>query len=371
VPEPRVIMVTCSYAPARDGLSRQTHRLAKALAAQGVPVTTLTQRLPGTEAREELDGVQVVRLPVPPFGGYRTKAFPFIAAFVPYMLRHRDDFDVVHVHQMLVHAGAAVAVAHRLGKPSIVKVAGGGDSGNVAYLKRWRYSGGLTLRTLRKATRFVSLSEQVTAELAGVGFAVDKIVEIADGIEVERFAMPRTSEGQHVVTAARLSHEKGVDILVVAWPAVARVCPAARLTILGGGDDETALKAQARTLGVADSIDFAGEIEDVRPYLARSIFALPSRNEGMSNALLEAMAAACPIVASDISPNRRLIRDAANGRLFATQNPADLARVITELLGAPDVAARLGAQAAVDVAAFDIGGIARQHRELYSQVLET
>jgi glycosyltransferase involved in cell wall biosynthesis len=369
VRELRVLMVAFHYAPGRDGLSRQTHRLARALVAQGVRVTAVTHRLPGAPAREDLDGVAVVRLPVPARGGFRTRAFPFISLLVPWMLRHRDQFDVVHAHQGLQPAAAAVAVARLLRKPSLVKFAGGGSSGNVAYLKRWRFTGGLSLRALRDATRLISLSEQVTAELLQEGFSSARIVEIPDGIEVERFAIPRATAGQQVMAAGRLSHEKGVDVLVAAWPGVVGAIPGATLTILGDGPEGPALRARAQALGVAGGIHFAGEVEDVRPFLGRSIFALPSRNEGMSNALLEAMAAGCPIVASDISPNRRLIQDGTNGRLFRAGDPLDLAGRLVELLGDPGRAQALGARAAAAAASYSIEEVAQRHRALYAEIL--
>lgn len=362
-------MIASNYAPARDGVARQTHRLAKALVAQGVPVTTLTERLAGTSAREDIDGVKVVRLRAPRPGGYRRRIYPFIGRMLRYMLLHRDEFDIVHVHQMLIHTAAAVALAHVVGKPSVVKVAGGGEGGNIFHLKRWRYSGALSLRALRDATRVVSLSDQVTAELLEAGFPSSRIVELPDGIEVERFAVPRTTDIRHVMTAARLSHEKGIDVLVAAWPDVHRVYPAVTLTILGDGPNAKALQAQARTLGIADRIEFAGEVDDVRPYLARSIFALPSRSEGMSNALLEAMAAACPIVVSDISPNRRLIDDGSNGLVFRTEDPQGLAARLIDLLGDPGRAVALGTRAAVDSTRYSIDEVAHRHRMVYAAVM--
>lgn len=362
-------MIASTYAPARDGLARQTHQLSRTLVEQGVSVTALTERLPGTSARDEVDGVKVVRLRIANLSGYRRKIYPFIARMTAYLLRHRDEFDVVHVHQMTIHTGVAVALARALGKPSVVKVAGGGDTGNIAYLRRWRYSGALSLRMLKQTSRVISISEQLTTELLDAGFPVAQIVELPNGVDVERFAVPRTNDARHVMTAARLSHEKGIDILIAAWQSVATAYPHALLTILGDGPERPALEAQTRSLGIAERVAFAGEVEDVRPYLARSVFVLPSRNEGMSNALLEAMAAACPIVASDISPNRGLIQDKIHGRWFRTGDVADLAARLIDLLGDPQEAAALGARAAIAATRYSIDEVARRHRALYAEIL--
>src|SRR5262249_56746103 len=100
-----------------------------------------------------------------------------------------------------------------------------------------------------------------------------------------------------------------------------------QLVIVGDGPLRESLAGQARTLGVEDSVRFEGTVADVRPVLAAmDVFVLPSRAEGMSNALLEAMAAGRPVVATAVGGNTEVVTDGETGLLVPPANPAAIAR---------------------------------------------
>lgn len=104
--------------------------------------------------------------------------------------------------------------------------------------------------------------------------------------------------GPHLLAIGRLSHEKGFDLLLEAFSSLRLKFPQAELTILGSGPEETALKALHRALHLQTSIHFAGHV--LRPeswFSGATLFVLPSRREGLPNALLEAAAGGLPIVA--------------------------------------------------------------------------
>jgi|RhiMetdeSRZDD1v2_1073273.scaffolds.fasta_scaffold124524_2 GalNAc-alpha-(1->4)-GalNAc-alpha-(1->3)-diNAcBac-PP-undecaprenol alpha-1,4-N-acetyl-D-galactosaminyltransferase len=106
-----------------------------------------------------------------------------------------------------------------------------------------------------------------------------------------------------VITVGRLVKQKGIDVLLAAWAKVAAAMPGWRLALVGDGPLESELKAQARKLGIADSIDWFGHVSDPYPLLrGAEFFVMTSRFEGTPNALLEAMACGLPAVVSDASP---------------------------------------------------------------------
>ena len=106
-----------------------------------------------------------------------------------------------------------------------------------------------------------------------------------------------------VITVGRLVEQKGIDVLLAAWEKVAAAMPGWRLALVGDGPLEGELKAQARKLGIADSIDWFGHVSDPYPLLrGAEFFVMTSRFEGTPNALLEAMACGLPAVVSDASP---------------------------------------------------------------------
>ena len=108
--------------------------------------------------------------------------------------------------------------------------------------------------------------------------------------------------GPHLLAIGRLSPEKGFDLLIDAMAAVHRHFPAADLTVLGQGPEEARLRARCAELGLSKAIHFAGYTEQPWSYFpGATLLALPSRHEGMPNALLEAAAAGLPLVATPAS----------------------------------------------------------------------
>ncbi|MGA3070342.1 MAG: glycosyltransferase [Terracidiphilus sp.] len=107
-----------------------------------------------------------------------------------------------------------------------------------------------------------------------------------------------TGPGPHLLAVGRLSREKGFDLLLRALAIVREQFPQADLAITGAGPEEAALKAQCRDLGLEGAVRFAGRVDHPSAYFpGASAFVLPSRHEGLPNALLEAAAGGLPVVA--------------------------------------------------------------------------
>src|SRR5262249_13939735 len=129
-----------------------------------------------------------------------------------------------------------------------------------------------------------------------------------------------------------LAPEKGLDTLVIAWPRVRVHFPTAQLVLIGDGPERDVLKRLAGTVGLTvgptQPIDLPGSVPETIGVLRNAdLFVLPSREEGMSIALLEAMALGMPIVATSIVGNQRLVDDFENGRLVPPDDPVRLASV--------------------------------------------
>jgi glycosyltransferase involved in cell wall biosynthesis len=108
--------------------------------------------------------------------------------------------------------------------------------------------------------------------------------------------------GLQLLAVGRLSWEKGFDLLLKALAIVREQIPNVKLILVGAGREEAALKSLCRQLGLEDAVGFAGRIDPPYAFFARTtLFVLPSRHEGMPNALLEAAAAGLPIVATPAS----------------------------------------------------------------------
>ena len=150
-----------------------------------------------------------------------------------------------------------------------------------------------------------------------------------------------------VITVGRLVEQKGIDVLLAAWAKVAAAMPGWRLALVGDGPLEGELRAQARKLGVADSIDWFGHVSDPYPLLrGAEFFVMTSRFEGTPNALLEAMACGLPAVVSDASPGPcELVGDGgedAAGLIVPVENAEATAEAIIALARDEAMRRRLG-----------------------------
>jgi glycosyltransferase involved in cell wall biosynthesis len=173
------------------------------------------------------------------------------------------------------------------------------------------------------------------------------------------------------VYTGRLHEGKGLAHLVAAWPLVLQRHPQARLWLVGEGPSATALAEQIRALGVEGRVVLAGSFDDVEEVLqAADLFVLPSLEEGMSLALLEAMSLGLPLVATDIAANRALVADGVHGRLVPAGQPAKLAEAVIEAFCDASRAARWGEQARQRVAAeFALDHMVDRHLELFERLL--
>lgn len=150
-----------------------------------------------------------------------------------------------------------------------------------------------------------------------------------------------------VLAVGRLSDEKGYDVLVRAFSRVVVRHPDWRLIILGQGPGRGALEEMALGLGIRDSVDLHGTVEDPEEWMARAgLFVMTSRFEGFPNALLEAMAVGAAVISTDCrSGPRELVSDGINGRLVAVDDVENLAEVMNGLMSNRELREKMGERA--------------------------
>ncbi len=174
-----------------------------------------------------------------------------------------------------------------------------------------------------------------------------KIAVVPNGLDCDRVPprQPRATL-RKVVVVANLRPEKGHDVLIDAAVDVLRRFPDARFEIVGGGPDLAPLLARAEARRVLHAFTFLGQRDDVAARLAAAdIFVLPSRSEAFPNAVLEAMAAGLPIVASRVGGLCELIDEGTTGLLVPPGDPQPLADRMCRLIADPPHAARMGSAA--------------------------
>jgi glycosyltransferase involved in cell wall biosynthesis len=205
----------------------------------------------------------------------------------------------------------------------------------------------------------------------------DTIVVIENGVDTGSFAdaerehPARSDRPPTVGLVANLRAVKGVDVFLEAAAVVRRDFPEARFLIAGDGEERQALEQRASRPDLAGSVTFLGRVREIPAFLqGLDVAALSSRAEGLSNALIEYLAAGVPVVATAVGAASELIDDGVHGRLVPPGDPAAFAAAVSGLLRDPARARALG-QAGRDRIGqrFDPQARARKFAELYRQVV--
>ena len=205
---------------------------------------------------------------------------------------------------------------------------------------------------------------------AAEGLPAEKLVVLENGVDVDRFAkldLPRRENGVTVGVMANLRPVKGVDVLLraasrmLSWRAgrvsdrrnLQAQAPVAyapgspiRFLIAGDGEQRIYLERLAQELQIADHVQFLGRIRNVTSFLSQiDLGVVPSHAEGMSNALLEFMAAGRPVIATEVGANAQLLGHGSRGMLVQPGDEVALADAIHQMVVDEALAARLAAAA--------------------------
>jgi glycosyltransferase involved in cell wall biosynthesis len=369
-----VCMVISSFRPRIGGAEQLTERLSAELVRQGLAVMVITRRFPGLASQEIASGVLVRRLGLP--SGGKVGALTFILhAIWALWFRYRRQ-RIVHVQNpdapLLVGLVARIFLRRRLfftvhSEPEALFGPGGA-----------RVAGPLRLRlAARWAEGIIALTEQMSQELVRRGVPSQRLSVLAGGVDVATFDTPSPETRKRIrlalgidpdvsvyLFAGRLVDVKQVDVLLRAWSFLPP-CPSRLLLVVGGGPEEPRLRALVDDLGLS-RVRFEPFTDRVIDYLhAADVFVLPSKREGLSVALLEAMATGLPVVASDIPGNRAIVNPGRNGFLFS---PGDVGGLASDLLRLDDrdLRHRLGVAAGDTVRIdFSLKQLAGRHERLY------
>jgi glycosyltransferase involved in cell wall biosynthesis len=367
------------------GAERQALKLAERLIGKGVAVTIVTGLWDwGQPRREKINGVPVHRH-FTGWGMFNVRGlrkfgqYLYLLSLFLYLLLHRNEYDLIHSHSARFGASMVVQAGKLLHKKTLVRSMSSGAWGDVTTVREERSIRGTRwmLHKLGEADCAVALNEQVIRELVEIGVKPERVVRIPNGVETDQVkpkADYRLGSAVKVIFVGRLHPKKGVDTLLLAWQRVTRELPqlAWRLRLVGKGGLGYEMEASARQLSVDQTVEFCGQVDHPFPLLRQSdIFVLPSRSEGMSNALLEAMAHGLPCIVSDIAGNDEVIQHERNGLLVKLDDEQDLARAIARLATDHALRERLGREALRTVEeSYSIDSVADRYMALYTDLLQ-
>jgi glycosyltransferase involved in cell wall biosynthesis len=288
----------------------------------------------------------------------------------------KNRFDVVHTYGLYTNLFALPA-AKLAGAPVIV--ASIRDRGDIlTRAQRW-----FQRQVCRLANCILVNAESIRDAIVKQGYRAENIAVIRNGIVPSRFRSQTASSLRQelgipasapvVLVLSRLNPMKGVEYFLDAAAVVARELPEVRFLIVGDGLHKVVLEERAAALGIADRVVFTGFRTDVPQLLAESsLSVLPSLSEGLSNTLLESMAAGVPVIATRVGGNPEVIEDGVSGLLVPVRDAAELAAAMSKLLCNPVLASavREAGRRRIDEL-FSMHASIRQVEDLYLKMIES
>lgn len=349
-------MVIFLFHPVVGGAERQAKKLAMKLMEKGIQVSVVAGRLRGFKKFEYLDGIPVYRIfclwwikGLRRIGSYIYMLFLFF-----FLISMRREYDIIHCPNTSHATFVCVLIGKIMNKKIITKI--GSEDCLDVNLRKLFYFGSTMINIIRKGVdKAIAIDASTFRTFEKEGFLEAQIIKIPNGVdlpqilnsnELSKNKLGITDYDNIVTCVSRFRPEKGHEVLLKAWQEVLKKKPNSILLLIGDGETLIERKQNAENLGIIDRIRFIGKVYNVQDYLfVSNIFVLASRKEGLSNALLEALATGLPCIASNVGGNMELIKHGINGLIFESGNSKQLAECVLRLLDDKELSQELGGNA--------------------------
>lgn len=233
--------------------------------------------------------------------------------------------------------------------------------------KIWKYSSGVVANS--QGLKNLALKSKPDQEISVIynGVDTDHFSPSADDLH---------SQSEFIITtgASRLTARKGLNYLLEALRQLKTKYPFLKLKIMGEGSDKSNLERLAEELRISDRVEFIGRIprEETAPYYREAnLFVLPSLNEGMSNAMLEALASGLPVVTTDTGGTRELVQEGINGFTVKMRDAEDLAAKIEKIIKDKSLRLKMAQKSREISRKFSWKSVAEQYYEIYKKTLNS
>lgn len=377
-----ILMISPQFRPMVGGYERAAERLSAELVRLGHEVTVIAERWDRSwPDREQQDGVMVRRL----WCLYRPHLHQMtsLAAFALFLFTQGWRFDVWHIHQYGPHAVLAVVLGKLLHRPVVLKLTNSKGQGIEQVIADMPLAG-LARAWLQKIDAVVATTQETRAEAEVFGIPADRVYVVGNGVDTQIFH-PRSDNERLdlrrqlrvdadgiVVFVGRLSKEKNPDGLLRAWQlALPKLSAGWNLVLVGDGPMRSELEAFVDWERLRDTVLFTGLQTNVESWLgAADVYVLASHHEGLSNALLEAMASGLPVVSTRVSGVPETVEEAGAGLVVDVGQTDQLADALIRLANNSSLRCQMGrAGRTVILKTYSIDHVAKLHERLYCNVL--
>lgn len=336
----KILLVNSEYPPIGGGAGNASAHLAQALASLGDEVTVLTVRFGALPIEEQQGSVRVVRVPglrrrADRSGAVEQASFMLAGAVGARRLLRRWRPDVTLAFFGVPGGVVALHLRLALGIPYVVSLRGGDVPGFRPYdFALYHRLMAPAIRRVWHNAQAVVANSQGLRQLASAFDSRVPIDIVPNGVDLARFAVPKRDwDPARMLFVGRVVYQKGLDLLLEALAGLQQI--PWELVVAGDGSQREPLCSRARELEVQERVCFAGWLrgdEMLQAYRQANLFVFPSRHEGMPNAVLEAMAAGLPVIASRIAGNEELVVSGETGTLVPAEDPGSLREALAALL---------------------------------------
>ena len=369
------ILIICSvYKPNVGGVEKSIEELSTYYRQHGHEVVVLTKRFPfSLDDYEIIDSLQVYRID-------RPKQNDDYFKFKKWLDVNEKNIkaDIVHVIGIRRPMSLIALILSKLWKVPLITTFCGGDIGeeNDKIAKQvWEEGRDTNINSIYQSDYFSAYSkgiiEEALKKLPKLKNKIDCIYSSIDFQELKIF--PIKSTIPYIITVRRLTHSKGIDILIRAFNIIKNDFPDLRLKIVGDGEEKENLITLSKQLGIYHKIDFLGflSIKDVYNLISQALIHIcPSRSEGGGTINIEASACGCAVIGSNVEGIPEYIKNNETGLLFKNEDYQDLADKIKIILNDEKLRKNF-IQNGIDFSKqFDINIIGKKYIEIYEKIVK-
>jgi L-malate glycosyltransferase len=377
------------------------HEISSRIAKKGYKVTALSPHAKNSKVNENIDNVNInrfryffpSRFEKLAYGSgvlYNLKKMPFTVISIPpfvileflkaWGIVKKKHVNIVHSHWLLPQGVVGALIHLCTGIPHVATIHGS----DVNIINRYKMLHPLALFIMSNTTAVTVNSSYTKKILESIVYGCENKIQIIPmGIDPEKFwtsqKIKSPKSGKHILYVGRLIDWKGVNYLIDAMRQVLDRYPDVILTVVGTGPEEAALRSRAVELGIEKAIQFTGSVSPddlIKYYQNADVFVLPSinidgRTEALGVVLLEAMAAGCPVIGSDVGGIPDIISDGENGFLVPERDSFSLADRIICILSDTELQEKFRINGRNKVtASFSWEIISRQFSDVYNHLEE-
>lgn len=362
----RILMINHEFPPLGGGGGNANYYIARELVKMGHKVDIVTSGFSGLKS-EVIDGFNVHRIKTKrkhETHATTSEMLSFVKNSRKYckMLMKKEKYNVIQCFFTLPAGLTGFLLSKKFKVPMVIRMGGSDVPGYDPYRFKILYKVLIPLykRIWKRADRLVVNSQKLKELLLESGQM--KVDTIYNGVDSEELKSNRKSNGKTIICTSRLVKRKGIDYLLRALKDVKDF----NLILIGDGEERQSLENLTKELGIENKVEFMGTVKhnDVINYLNKAdIFVLPSFAEGMSNALLEAIANGLPVIVTDVGGSKELVKN--NGVIIKPGNEEQLRNAIEKLLSDEKLRKQMAKESLEVAKKFTWQNIAKEYENLY------